>query len=137
MSRFKLNPAAVSTFGSTNLTDAVSFSYNETGTTETLGTDGKPYIIYSQTGDIMHSCTVEGVDPEVNVSVGSTGTLTLRAIAQENGGSAVTANALVFTFANANVTDVSKTINHLASSTNTISFNCYSSNGTTSPVVIS
>ena len=134
---YQINPAGVNTFDGTTLTSLTSFSINETGESATLGTDGKPYITMSITDNIMYTITVNGADQSIKPDIGSSGILVLVASLIDNGGSGVTATAITYTFANANLTDISSNINHAGVGDTSYTFTAFSSDGDTSPVVIS
>lgn len=135
MSSYKLDPAATSTYGSTNLTDLTDFSYTEEGTETTLGTDGKPYLKGSFIGDISYNITVNGIDPKLAVHIGEVETLTLKG-AELTNGSGVAAGTAVFTFANAVCTSVNPGVNHIGNSTISMTFRSVSSDGAASSLTV-
>jgi hypothetical protein len=144
-STFKLDPAAVSTFGSVNLTGGQSFSFERTGDTQTLSSDGKPFVQNVFVDNLSYTITVNLSDNEHGIKVGQTGILILKA-KERKSGEDVTSDALVFTFGLAGgtapaettcvCTSVSHTVNHAGNSETSINFQACSSDGSVDPLVI-
>lgn len=134
---YKLDPAAVSTFGSVNMNGGQSFTVERTGEETTLGSDGKPFLQNSFMSDLSYTVSVELSENPKTVAVGDVGTLTLKAKARENG-DGVTVTAMTFTSAasGAVVTSVNHTVNHAGNSTATINFRIVSTDGTTDPLTV-
>jgi hypothetical protein len=137
MATYKLDPAASSTFGSTNLVGAQSFTINAVGDEATLSSDGKPFVIGSFIDNLSYTVSVEMSDVPKTVKVGDTGTLTLKAKARVNG-EGVDSGSLTFTSAasGAVVNGVDNTVNHAGNSSCTINFRVVSADGTTDPISV-
>lgn len=137
MATYKLNPSAVSTFGSTNLTGGVSFTINRVGDETVLGTDGKPFAHGAFLDNLSYTASVEVTENPKGITVGDLGTLTLRGVERANG-DGVTATVITFTSAAsaAVVTSVDHTVNHSGNSTATINFRIISADGTTDPLTV-
>jgi hypothetical protein len=137
MATYKLDPAASSTFGSVNLIGAQSVTVNAVGDETTLSSDGKPFVIGSFIDNLSFTCSVEMTDVPKTITVGDTGTLTLKAKARVNG-EGVDTGVLTFTSAasGAVVTGIDYTVNHAGNSSCTINFRVVSTDGTTSPLTV-
>lgn len=136
MNIFKLNPADPSTFGSVELTSLTSFSVENTGDEEATGGDGGAYISSVHMSNIAFSVSVNGSDIGYTIEVGDCDDLVLNSISKTNdcGDAAV---AKTFTFAQAVVTAVNRTVNHAGNSEYSITFKPYSTDGIASPLVLS
>jgi hypothetical protein len=134
---YKLDPAASSTFGSTNLVGAQSFTVNRTGDETTLGSDGKPFIYGSFIDNLSYTISVELSENPKTIAVGDTGTLTLKAKERANG-EGVSATVLTFTSGAslAVVTSVDHTVNHAGNSSATVNFRVVSTDGATDPITV-
>jgi hypothetical protein len=145
-STFKLDPAAPSTFGATQLLGGQSFSFERSGDVATLSSDGSPFIKNIFIDNLTYTITVNMSDNEHSIKVGDTGILVLKA-KERKSGEETTSDVLVFTFGLAGgtapnettcvVTNVSHTVNHSGNSETSVQFQACSSDGDVDPCVIS
>ena len=134
---YKLHPTSLSTFGSTNLQGAQSFTINRVGDETTLSSDGKPFVYGSYLDNLSYTVSIELSENPKTITVGDTGTLTLRAAERANG-EGISANVLTFTTGTnlADVTNVDHTVNHSGNSSATINFRIVSVDGSTDPLAV-
>jgi hypothetical protein len=134
---YKLDPAAASTFGSTDLVGAQSFTVNRTGDETTLASDGKPFAQGSFIDNLSYTISVELSQNPKTIKVGDTDTLILKAMERANG-EGVSATVLTFTSvaSMAVVTSVDHTVNHAGNSTATINFRVVSADGAADPITV-
>lgn len=134
---YKLHPTSLSTFSSTNLQGAQSFTINRVGDETTLSSDGKPFVYGSYLDNLSYTVSIELSENPKTITVGDTGTLTLRAAERANG-EGISANVLTFTSGTnlAVVTSVDHTVNHSGNSSATINFRIVSTDGTTDPLTV-
>lgn len=132
---YKLDPANPSTFGATQLVGAQSFTVNRTGDETTLSSDGKPFAMGSYIDNLSYTVSVELSQNPKTITVGDTGTLTLKAVERVNG-EGVSATVLTFTSvaSMAVVTSVDHTVNHAGNSSATVNFRVVSADGSADPI---
>lgn len=136
MKVYKLSPSARSTFNSTNLDSAQSFTINEEMSETLLGSDGLPYQTYSGIDGLSATVSVVSKDTSIVITPGTSGTLTLEAAQHADGGSGAS-TALVFTFTKAVYLNSSRSVPHAGESEQTFNFRCISADGSNSYVAVS
>lgn len=135
MTVYKIDPSTASTFGSTNLTGAQSFTVNAEADETVHGSDGKPFATGAFYDNLSYTVSVT-LNEKVAVLVGDTGTLTLKAAGRANGEGV--SGTMTFTSATncAVVSSISDTVNHGGVNERTINFRVISADGTTNGLVL-
>jgi hypothetical protein len=126
---YKLDPAGNNTFGGAAIVSANSFTINESGDVSPMSSDGFSYIQAVFVDNITATVTVSAKDVSSTIRVGSCDDLVLKAL-QKADCTVTTPDSVTFTFANAVVTGVDRTVNHTGESEITVNFQVYKPDGT-------
>lgn len=118
---YKIDPAGENKFGTADLTDLTSFTYDEEGEEVLHNTDGSEFAGGAFVDDKRYRVAVNGSDVSVRPSVGDTGDLVLVARERANG-DGTTGGALTFTFTGAVCVGTTGGVNHGGVSETTYNF---------------